>query len=240
MNKRIYLTFAVAALAFSGCNKLSGEVGTLQFSVSPHYEKLIVSDGFEVEFIPEAGDVLVTADENLLSKVEVSKADGELKIGLKAFASSHGSRLKAVIPFSSDIEEIALSGGSTLCSSLPIAGKNLEISLSDASLFESELYVDEIDMNFTGESTAKVSGSCDELDADLSGGSEIASQHDSHYRFSSNRLKGSMSGSSKAALHCDGSIEVSLSGSSIIRYTGDAQTDKSSLTGGSKIVRDIF
>ena len=234
------MSFVVVVLAFTGCSKLSGEMVSSHFSVSTNYEELCVSDGFEVEFSQDVADILITVDENLLSKVVVSEADGKLTIGLKPMISSHGSTMKAVLPFSSDINKVSLSGGSTLLSPMPIKGKELEIHLSGSSQLMAELNVEEVEVNLSGASVAEVSGVCNELDVDLSGASEIVSQHDTHYDFSASMMKGSMSGSSTATLHCDGSIGVKLSGGSIIRYTGDARTEECTLTGNSKIVRDVF
>ena len=295
------MTSAAAALLLAGCSKLSGEIKTSHFMVSSNYEELVVNDGFEVEFSEEAADILITVDEDLLSKVVVRERDGELTIGLKPFTSAHGSPLKAVLPYNRNIDEITLTGASVLRSARPIEGEELSIrlsgaseleaelnadeidmelsgasvanvnvsgicteldvelsgasvlrsarpiegedlsfNLSGASQLEAELSADEIDMELLGASVAKISGVCAELDVELSGASEIVSQHDAHYRFAAGRAEGSMSGSSKMALHCDGNIDVRLSGSSIIRYTGDARTGGCTLSGGSSIVRDVF
>ena len=274
------MTSAAAALLLAGCSKLSGEIKTSHFMVSSNYEELVVNDGFEVEFSEEAAGILITVDEDLLSKVVVRERDGELTIGLKPFTSAHGSPLKAVLPYNRNIDKITLtgasvlrsarpiegeelsirlsgaseleaelnadeidmklSGASVLRSARPIEGEELSIILSGASELEAELSADEIDMELSGASVANVSGICTELDVELSGASEIVSQHDAHYRFAAGRAEGSMSGSSKMALHCDGNIDVRLSGSSIIRYTGDARTGGCTLSGGSSIVRDVF
>lgn len=234
------MTSAAAALLLAGCSKLSGEIKTSHFMVSSNYEELVVNDGFEVEFSEEAADILITVDEDLLSKVVVRERDGELTIGLKPFTSAHGSPLKAVLPYNRNIDEITLTGASVLRSARPIEGEDLSFNLSGASQLEAELSADEIDMELLGASVAKISGVCAELDVELSGASEIVSQHDAHYRFAAGRAEGSMSGSSKMALHCDGNIDVRLSGSSIIRYTGDARTGGCTLSGGSSIVRDVF
>lgn len=234
------MTTAAAALLLAGCSKLSGEIETSHFTVSSNYEKLLVSDGFEVEFSEETADILITVDENLLSKVVVRERDGELAIGLKSFASAHGSTMKAVLPYNRNIDKITLTGASVLRSARPIEGEDLSFNLSGASQLEAELSADEIDMELTGASVANVSGVCTELDVELTGASEIVSQHDANYRFAAGRAEGSMSGSSKMALHSDGNIDVRLSGSSIIRYTGNAQTGGCTLSGGSSIVRDVF
>lgn len=234
------MTSAAAALLLAGCSKLSGEIKTSHFMASSNYEELVVNDGFEVEFSEEAADILITVDVDLLSKVVVRERDGELTIGLKPFTSAHGSPLKAVLPYNRNIDEITLTGASVLRSARPIEGEELSIRLSGASELEAELNADEIDMELSGASVANVSGICTELDVELSGASEIVSQHDAHYRFAAGRAEGSMSGSSKMALHCDGNIDVRLSGSSIIRYTGDARTGGCTLSGGSSIVRDVF
>ena len=234
------MTTAAAALLLAGCSKLTGEVKSSHFTISSNYEDLSVCDGFEVEFSDEASDLLITVDESLLSKVVVREVDGELTIGLKPFVWARGTTLKAVLPYNRNIDEIALSGASVLRSARPIEGEELSIRLSGASELEAELNADEIDMELSGASVAKISGVCAELDVELSGASEIVSQHDAHYRFAAGRAEGSMSGSSKMALHCDGNIDVRLSGASIIRYTGDARTGGCTLSGGSSIVRDVF
>ena len=152
------MTSAAAALLLAGCSKLSGEIKTSHFMASSNYEELVVNDGFEVEFSDEASDLLITVDESLLSKVVVRERDGELTIGLKPFTSAHGSPLKAVLPYNRNIDKITLTGASVLRSARPIEGEELSIRLSGASELEAELNADEIDMELSGASVAKISG----------------------------------------------------------------------------------
>ena len=62
----------------------------------------------------------------------------------------------------------------------------------------------------------------------------------SRYSLACGSCSGTLSGSSEAFLHCDGTIQVSLSGASDLHYTGNASTAGSSTSGSSNIVHDVL
>ena len=74
-------------------------------------------------------------------------------------------------------------------------------------------------------SDAKITGQTTTLEIDASGSSDLVKQIvGDRYGFACNQCTGSLSGSSKAYIHCDGTISVGLSGSSDLYYTGRATT----------------
>ena len=78
-----------------------------------------------------------------------------------------------------------------------------------------------------------------EVDVDLSGASILEKKIvNNRYSLVCDRCLGSLSGSSDAYIHSDGNINVSLSGSSDLYYTGNATTRGCIATGGSSITHD--
>ena len=154
--------------------------------------------------------------------------------------------------------EVNLSGGSNFdCN---ISADELEIDLSGGSEFIGGIYADEIDMDLSGGSRIKGEVSATDLDVELSGGSDATLEGQvatleidltgasniiekivgERYALICDRCEGSMSGGSKAYIHCDGSIKVNLSGGSELHYTGNASTTGSDCTGGSEVSHDVL
>ena len=105
--------------------------------------------------------------------------------------------------------------------------KNEKIAdlMAENTLLKSKSYTD-----------AEIKGEVGQLILDLSGASDLESPVvNKRYGLVCNSCEGFLSGASDAYLHCDGTISLSLSGSSDLYYTGDATTNACSTSGGSKI-----
>lgn len=177
-----------------------------------------------------------------LTKVDLS--------GASEFRSEYGLEGRKV--------EVELSGASEFY--CDIDADEVDIDLSGSSDFDGDVWADKIDMDLTGASTIKGDVAARELDVDLSGSSEatlegqvgllkmdLAGASDinktingNQYGLACDRCEGSMSGSSNVYIHCDGTIRVSLSGSSDLHYTGSAATSECSISGASGIYHDIL
>ena len=96
-----------------------------------------------------------------------------------------------------------------------------------------------LDLDMSGSSDATLEGTVGTFFMDLSGASILEKKIvNNRYSLVCDRCLGSLSGSSDAYIHSDGNINVSLSGSSDLYYTGNATTRGSSTTGGSSITHD--
>ena len=132
--------------------------------------------------------------------------------------------------------------------------------MSGASDFYGDILADEIDMDLSGSSNIKGNVNATDLDIDMNGASDATLEGQvgtlkinlsgasniikkvvgNRYALVCNRCDGTMSGSSDAYIHCDGSIKVDLSGSSELHFTGDAFTGDCTTSGGSNIIHDVL
>lgn len=256
----MFLLSTIALLAFGGCAKYDGDPITQDFSIDGTYTKLEVSDAFNVTVSDQVSVVTVKAGDKIMPSVVVEVVNNTLKIRLKRFKVSYGE-MQAIIPLNADLTSVNLSGASDFRSVYGLSGQKVKVSLSGASEFYCDIDADDIDMDLSGSSNinghvaatnqldldlsgasnATLTGQVPTLKIDLSGSSSLEKTVvDHHYGLVCDQCSGSLSGSSNAYLHCDSTIKVSLSGSSDLHYTGNADTNGSSTTGSSNIVHDVL
>ena len=164
-----------------------------------------------------------------------------------------------MLPCNAQLREVNLSGTSSFNGNLE--ANEIEIAASGSSLFKGNLRANEmdidlsgkssvtansliaskLDLDFSGASWAQLNGSVENFELDFSGASELRTEVVDHvYAFACMNCESALSGASKANLHCDGRIYGSLSGSSEIRYTGDADTEDCHLSGDSRVIHKTF
>jgi len=133
---------------------------------------------------------------------------------------------------------IDLSGSSNFYGE--ILADEIDMDLSGSSDIESELSADELDLDLSGASDATLEGEVDNLKIKMTGSSNIVRKVvGNHYALVCNQCEGTISGASKAFIHCDGTIRVNLSGASDLHFTGDGNPADSSTSGGSNIIHEV-
>ena len=156
----------------------------------------------------------------------------EIKIELSGASNFHG---KAV----ADKAEIHMSGSSDYFGD--VLADEIDMDLSGSSSIESNVSANNLDLDLSGASDATIVGQVTRLEIDLEGASNIIRKVvGKRYALVCDTCEGSMSGSSDAYIHCDGTIKVNLSGGSELHFTGDAFTADSTTSGGSKISHDVL
>ncbi len=261
MKKYFAILSAIIVLAFYGCTKPAGNPITRTFSLEGAYEKLEVSNAFDVFVSDTASQIYVTVGENIMPKVVVEKKGNTLKIYIKPrvnFVNFVNSQMTVILPYCADLKDVDLSGASTMHTPFALEGEDVEVSLSGASSYYGNVVAGKISLDLSGSSkfygdiesdflSLELSGASDvemvgetnTLKIDLSGASNIIRQMvESRYALECDQCEGSMSGASSAYIHCNNSIRVELSGASELHYTGDATTEGCSMSGGSTISRD--
>lgn len=171
--------------------------------------------------------------------------------GASSFYSIHGLEgqrinidLSGASNFSCSIDadevDMDLSGASGFIGN--IDAYDVDADLSGASDIRCEqLNAFELDLDMSGASYAFIDGQAQvgSLKIELEGASEIVRKvRNNRYVLACDICEGRMSGSSRAYIHCDGSIAVNLSGGSDLHYSGDAATGGCTLSGGSIITHD--
>lgn len=138
-----------------------------------------------------------------------------------------------------DEVDIDLSGSSDFVGD--VLADKIDMDLEGASSIKGDVMANELDIDLNGSSEATLEGEVGLLKIDLSGASDInKTVNVNRYGLACDRCEGSVSGSSNVYIHCDGSIRVSLSGSSDLHYTGTAATSECSISGASGIYHDIL
>ena len=138
-----------------------------------------------------------------------------------------------------DEVDIDLTGSSDFVGD--VLADKIDMDLEGASSIKGDVMANELDIDLSGSSEATLEGEVGLLKIDLSGASDInKTVNGNRYGLACDRCEGSVSGSSNVYIHCDGSIRVSLSGSSDLHYTGSAATSECSISGASGIYHDIL
>lgn len=137
-----------------------------------------------------------------------------------------------------DEVNIDLSGSSNFYGT--VDAEKIGMNLSGSSDIEGVVLATDLDLTLSGASDATLMGQVANLKIDLAGASDIEKKVvDNRYALVCDNCEGSMSGSSNAYIHCDGTIKVNLSGASDLYFTGNAFTGDSTTSGGSNIIHDV-
>lgn len=220
-----------ATLLMAGCQKetvvsLSSrqDTHTLQavdFSaISVHQNiKVILSDTID--------HIEVTADANLIGYVAIDHVGNELIVHYTNVTWNGNASTTVILPMPKDLETYSASSSSEILVSPMLENDLVEIRLSGSSSMNAQIKVQKAIINLSGDSKAGITGLSDKFDVQFSGSSQLAAlQANGTYPFAAGRVYGSLSGSSLLTVHCDGEIGCSISGSSCLRYTGNADTHK--------------
>lgn len=259
--KKCFILFSTVLLAaFCGCSKWVGDPITQEFDIDGSYAELYVEDAFDVFVSDTVDKVIVTAGEKIMPKVIVKKSGDKLEIYLKGWNSNRGSDMKVILPYNAVLNKVDLNGASEFHSDYPLVAQKVVVALSGASDFFADIEAGNVEadlsgssdingnitatilnLEMSGSSDAAITGQVSSLNLSLSGASSIKKIIvGDQYALSCEECTGSLSGSSDGYIHCDGSISVSLSGSSDLHYTGRAATRGSSTSGSSDLVHDVL
>ena len=260
MKKTSIITSVLAIALLSGCSKWAGDPITQTFTTSGNYTELEVEDAFDVVVSNSVDQVTITAGDNVMPNVRVEERDNTLKIYIKGWLSNRSGDKKVILPYNESLRKVDLSGASDFQSTQALKSTKVEVELSGASSFDGIIDANEVEMDLSGSSSLKgqvtaasfeidmsgasdatIDGTVGTLELSISGSSRIAKKVvGNQYSLACDRCIGSLSGSSDVFLHCDGTIQVSISGSSDLHYTGNANTTGSSTSGSSNIVHDAL
>lgn len=188
--------------------------------------------GFEVEINQsESYSISITADDNMLDHIEVSRSNNKLTIGLKWGYGYQNVTLRAKITMP-ELHELQLSGGT--CGTIEGFSTTHEfvLELSGGSSLTGS-FTTSGDAKFTlsgGSHLIKLDGGANNLRTSASGGSDL-----NLLDFSVHNATVSLSGGSQTNIKLDGRLDAELSGGSNIRYIGDPTMGTIETSGGSTV-----
>jgi hypothetical protein len=198
----------------------SGNVISKTFEFSD-FTGIKVENGLQVELTKSGTfSVEVTADDNVMEYIEISKSGDTLRIRPKGNVAFREATLtvKVTMP---ELYKIELSGGSHASASGFDSLHDLSVRLSGGShvsdiLTPSDITAGDVDFNLSGGSHVTLSGSADDLNVKCSGGSHIDLEG-----FSVNNADINLSGGSHATVNVGGTLNAKLSGGSKAYYIGE-------------------
>ena len=170
-----------------------------------------VGGGFNVEISQSSSySVLVTADDNVMENILVSKSGDTLNVGVNWAVSLSSVTLKVEITMP-ELRELELSGG--------VQGRIEDITSSDS-----------ISIDLSGGSHLTGNGEAVDLTVDGSSGSHL-----DFTDFIVQDASVELSGGSHATINLNGTLDADLSGGSQLHYYGDPTLGDIEKSGGSII-----
>lgn len=190
--------------------KGSGNVKTDVRNLSG-FNEVKVQNAIEVEIaVQKDYGVTVEADDNLLQNI-VTEVNGDvLEISTKAGISTR-NKLKVTI----SMPELA----------------NLEVSGASSALV-SDVKSDSLEIQASGASKIKISGTAENLKIDGSGASNIDAEF-----LQANDVDAEVSGASKATVSASNNLNAEANGASKLLYTGEPAIFKQNSSGASSVKR---
>lgn len=157
------------------------------------------------------------------------------------------SAARVIVKPTISCNELELEASSASVIEIKASAKEVSIDASGASTIKAELATDEFDMELSGASVATISGQITDGDIEVSGASTLKAE-----KLRAAKLDLECSGASRAnalavicsakangasavTVECLQQLNVSASGASTIRYSGDCQVNTIANTGGSSI-----
>lgn len=157
------------------------------------------------------------------------------------------SAARVIVKPTLSCKELELEASSASVIEIKASAKEVSIDASGASTIKAELATNELEMELSGASVATISGQITDGDIEVSGASTLKAE-----KLRAAKLELECSGASRAnalavvcsakasgasaiAVECLQQLNVSASGASTIRYSGDCQVNTIANTGGSSI-----
>jgi hypothetical protein len=125
---------------------------------------------------------------------------------------------------------VAEASGASRIELMTLSAGDARLSLSGASRIEGTLKADNIDFDLSGASSALMNGSTGDIRVEASGASRVNLAN-----LTVNNADVTLAGASTAGINLDGKLDMSLSGASLLNYTGTPILGEFNLSGGSTI-----
>lgn len=235
--KKVYIWLILITVLISSCDyetiRPSGEVTTREISIE-NYNSLKVSSFFKahVFFSDSEEKVTIEANNDLHNKVVVENINNTLVVKLKNGINIKGKATLNVYITAKNIDNYDISGAADIVLHDQLVTKTVKIGLSGASTFNGEVAAEKMKLNAVGASKIKLFGDINNLDASLSGASEILS-----YDLIVKNIDIKISGASDASLTITESIKVNASGASVFKYKGNATIVSQKISGQAKVLK---
>jgi len=208
----------------------SGKLVTKDMDFSD-FAALDIESGFKIEITQSSSySISITADDNVMKRVEVSKTGDTLKIGLKPGIEYKTLTLKAEITMP-ELHELGASGGTHGAVEGFSTSNEFVLDLSGGSnLKMMDMSFGDIDITLSGGSTIEIEGEAEDMLLGASAGSTLNLSD-----FQVQNANVNLSGGSHGTINLDGRLDCDLSGGSRLQYVGEPTMGDITTSGGSTL-----
>ena len=210
-----------------------------------------IGNAFEAEITQSNSySIKITADENIMEHIQVTKTGETLTIRIKAGIQIQAVTLKAEITMP-ELHELRFSGATQGTAKGFSSTHNLVLTLSGASSLDPDISAGEVEINLSGASsligtltasgdaklivsgasTVELTGSAEDLDVEECSGASVLELTN----FPVNNAEVNLSGASSGTIKLDGKLDANISGASQLYYIGDATMGNIVTSGGSTV-----
>jgi len=238
--KKAIIIIAVVVVVAAICTSLilwgwpgalvgSGHLKTVNYAYA-NFTRVEISSAFEFEVRQSSSySINVTADDNVINHVQVSKDGQTLEIGLErvSFLRSVTLRVSVTMP---DLRGLTVSGASRGTISDFSSTEDLDMLVSGASRVTGNITAGNVEFDISGASTIQLEGSANDMDANVSGAS-----HFNLDDFTVNNADVNFSGASTGTVNLNGRLDANLSGASRLWYIGEPTMGNINTSGASTL-----
>lgn len=227
--KQIVIAF-FALVLLASCNRItgSGNIVTEKRSVG-NFKGLSVSNGLDVEVKQGSTmEVLVEADDNVISHIETTVSGGVLKIRTEGLNNLRNVHMKIYVT-APVLNSLRASSGSTIDVTGDIrSDEKVDIHASSAADINAGIIAPSVDADASSGSSINLNGKTRDLLVEASSGSNVKC-----WDLLSETCKASASSGSEIEVHASVKLNASASSGSSVNYRGGANVNKAESSGGS-------
>jgi len=238
--KKAIIIVAIVAVAAVICTLLivrgwpggligSGNLETEEYAFT-NFTEVEISTAFEFEIKQSSSyNISVTADDNVMEYVQVSKDGHTLKIrlGTVTWFGHITLRVSVAMP---QLRSLTVSGASRGDIYDFSSTEDLDITVSGASRVNGDITAGNVEFDISGASTIQLEGSANDMVASVSGASRL-----NLGGFTVNNADVDFSGASSGTVNLNGRLDADLSGASRLWYIGEPIMGDINTSGASTI-----
>jgi hypothetical protein len=208
----------------------SGNLETEEYAFA-NFTRVEISSAFEFEIKQSNSySINVTADDNVIDRVQISQDGQALKIRVGGVPTSfRGVTLKALVTIP-QLRGLTVSGASRGTVSNFDCTEAVSIAVSGASRVTGDITAGDIEFDVSGASTVQLEGSAADMVAIISGASRFSLGD-----FTVNNADVNISGASTGTINLDGRLDANVSGASTLLYIGDPVMGTINVSGASTL-----
>jgi hypothetical protein len=178
----------------------------------------------------QEGEITIKGDANLMEYIITEVVSNQLVVKIKnGFNLKSSKTIIVTVPYET-IDKVSLSGSGEMKNNGIIKSKELNVSLAGSGDINLKVSAQDIESSIAGSGDIELSGTTSDLLTKVTGSGDFDGQN-----LKSINVKTNITGSGSAYVYCDGSLEVRITGSGDLKYSGKPTNKDTKVTGSGSI-----